>query len=154
MQAADSVVERALPNPEATAAFGARIGARLAPGDAVWLIGPIGAGKTTLARGLISAWCGFEEDAPSPTYTLLQTYEGPRGVLTHADLYRLETADDAFELGLEDALIDGPLVVEWPERLEGFAPPHRLEITLRPIAAGRLAHIAAHGRCKDFAHDL
>ena len=93
----------ALPDVAATLALGQRLGAQMKAGDVVCLWGDLGAGKTTLARGAIEAWTGQAEDAPSPTYTLVQTYEGPRGELWHVDLYRLKRPEDAWELGLEDA---------------------------------------------------
>lgn len=128
-----------------TQALGARLGAVLAPGDVVCLIGGLGAGKTTLARGAVSAWTGEEEEAPSPTYTLVQTYEGARGELWHCDLYRLKHADEALELGLEDAFAYAAVLIEWPERLEGALPRDRLEIALAPAGDGRRATLKAHG---------
>lgn len=135
----------ALPDATTTHALGRRLGAALAPGDVVALSGNLGAGKTTLARGAIQAWTGAEEDAPSPTYTLVQTYEGPRGELWHVDLYRLERADDAWELGLEDAFVQAACLIEWPERLGGRLPPDRLDIELTPMGEGRSAALTAHG---------
>lgn len=137
--------EITLPDAAATLAFGARLGARLEAGDVVCLIGGLGAGKTTLARGAISAWTGAEEEAPSPTYTLVQTYEGAKGELWHCDLYRLKRPEDAFELGLEDAFAFAATLIEWPERLGGALPADRLEINLAPEADGRRATLKAHG---------
>lgn len=135
----------ALPDAAATVALGRRLGERLAPGDVVCLSGELGAGKTTLARGAIEAWSRRSEDAPSPTYTLVQTYEGDRGELWHVDLYRLRRPEEAWELGLEDAFADAACLIEWPERLEGKLPPDRLEITLAPQGEGRSARLVAHG---------
>ncbi|GAM96658.1 tsaE protein [alpha proteobacterium U9-1i] len=129
----------------ATEALGARLGAHLSVGDVVCLSGGLGAGKTTLARGAISAWTGRDEEAPSPTYTLVQTYEGPRGELWHVDLYRLKTAEEAWELGLEDAFAGAACLIEWPERLDGYLPPSRLDIALEPRDGGRVARLAGHG---------
>lgn len=137
--------EFALPDPAATGALGARLAAQLAPGDVVCLSGNLGAGKTTLARGVIGAWTGGQEEAPSPTYTLVQTYEGPRGELWHVDLYRLKRPDDAWELGLEDAFAAAATLIEWPERLEGQLPRDRLDIALTPVGEGRRAALVAHG---------
>jgi len=108
------VIARDLPDAAATAALGAQLAAALRPGDVVLLWGGLGAGKTTLARGLIAAWTGIDEDAPSPTYTLVQVYESARGPLWHMDLYRLEDAEEALELGLEDALVEAVTLIEWP----------------------------------------
>ena len=134
-----------LPDAPATVALGGRVGARLAPGDVVALWGGLGAGKTTFARGAIEAWTGQPQDAPSPTYTLVQTYEGPRGELWHTDLYRLKRPEDAWELGLEDAFASAACLIEWPERLEGALPRDRLDIAFAPEGEGRLATLTAHG---------
>jgi len=135
----------ALPDAMATLAFGRRLGERLGVGDVVCLSGNLGAGKTTLARGAIEAWTGYPDETPSPTYTLVQTYEGGRGELWHVDLYRLKQADDAWELGLEDAFASAACLIEWPERLEGQLPRDRLEIELKPVGEGRCAALRAHG---------
>ena len=135
----------ALPDAAATLALGRRLGARLGPGDVVCLSGNLGAGKTTLARGVIEAWTGAAEEAPSPTYTLVQTYEGARGELWHVDLYRLKRAEDAWELGLDDAFASAATLIEWPERLEGQTPRDRLDIELSPAGEGRRAVLTAHG---------
>ncbi len=114
----------------ATAALGAAIAAALRPGDLVTLSGPLGAGKSVLARGLVRALTTPGEEVPSPTFTLIQTYGGRGLPLAHLDLYRLRRPEEAWELGLEDALADGAAVVEWPERLGAALPPDRLEVTL------------------------
>lgn len=132
-----------LPDAAASQQFGEALGARLAPGQIVFLIGDLGAGKTTLARGIIAAWCRATQETPSPTYTLAQGYEGPSGVLTHMDLYRLRQPEEVFELGLEDAMEEGPVLIEWPDRLGAFTPKRRVEITLTWQGAGRLARLAA-----------
>jgi tRNA threonylcarbamoyladenosine biosynthesis protein TsaE len=112
----------------------------------VCLSGGLGAGKTTLARGAIEAWTGQPEEAPSPTYTLVQTYEGARGQLWHVDLYRLKRPEDAWELGLEDAFFDAACLIEWPERLEGQLPRERLDIALTQDGDGRRAVLSGAGR--------
>ena len=137
----------------ATAALGARIAAALRVGDLVTLSGPLGAGKSVLARGLVRALVGPHEEAPSPTFTLIQLYDGPAFSLAHLDLYRLRRPEEAWELGLEDALAEGAAVVEWPERLGGSLPPDRLELALasdpdapEPAAsARRLARLQGFG---------
>jgi tRNA threonylcarbamoyladenosine biosynthesis protein TsaE len=135
----------ALPDAMATLALGRRLGERVGPGDVVCLSGNLGAGKTTLARGAIEAWRGYSDDVPSPTYTLVQTYEGDRGELWHVDLYRLKQPDDAWELGLEDAFASAACLIEWPERLEGQLPRDRLDVELKPDGEGRSAALTAHG---------
>lgn len=134
-----------LPDPAATVALGRRLGVRLAPGDVVCLTGNLGAGKTTLARGAIEAWTGRDDETPSPTYTLVQTYEGASGELWHVDLYRLKRAEDAWELGLEEAFHNAACLIEWPERLEGRTPRDRLDIELTPAGDGRSARLTGHG---------
>jgi tRNA threonylcarbamoyladenosine biosynthesis protein TsaE len=141
--------EIALPDAAATHALGLRLGAHLGTGDVVCLAGNLGAGKTTLARGTIEAWTGQQEDAPSPTYTLVQTYEGARGELWHVDLYRLKRPEDAWELGLEDAFSTAACLIEWPERLEGQLPRNRLDIELTPSGEGRTAALTAHGAWRE-----
>jgi tRNA threonylcarbamoyladenosine biosynthesis protein TsaE len=117
--------------PEALEQLGARIAAALQAGEAVCLFGALGAGKSTLARGLVRALLDDPEaEAPSPTFTLMQAYEGAHLSVAHFDLYRLKRPEEAFELGLDEALDVGAVVIEWPERLEGALPPDRLELHL------------------------
>lgn len=138
-------LEIALPDAAATLALGRRLGERLDPGDIVCLSGGLGAGKTTLARGAIEVWTGVHEEVPSPTYTLVQTYEGARGELWHVDLYRLKRPEDAWELGLEDAFVSAACLIEWPEHLAGRLPRDRLDVVLTPSQDGRTAKLSAHG---------
>lgn len=117
-----------LPDEKATARFGESLAARLRAGDVVALSGPLGAGKTTLARAIIAALTERDE-APSPTFTLVETYDAGAFPLHHFDLYRLEKAEDVWELGFEDAL-DGVSLIEWPERIERLLPASTLLIRL------------------------
>ena len=94
------------------------------------LRGDLGAGKTSFARSFISAAMGRAEEVPSPTFTLLQVYETPLGIIHHFDLYRLESPDDALELGIEDAFAEGLCLIEWPDRLGPWLPHHRLDVDL------------------------
>jgi tRNA threonylcarbamoyladenosine biosynthesis protein TsaE len=98
--------------------MGALLAAMLNPGDAVVLSGDLGAGKTTFARGVLNA-LGLQGEAPSPTFAIVQPYEPPevRMAIWHVDLYRLEEADDAIELGLDEARDYAALLIEWPERM-------------------------------------
>ena len=123
---------------EATIAFGAALASILAPGDVVCLTGPLGAGKTTLARGLIKAATGAAE-APSPTFALVETYEAPQAAIWHFDLYRLETAEEIWELGFEEAIDQGICLIEWPERIEAQLPADPLIIALNPTQTPRQA---------------
>lgn len=119
----------ALPDLAATAALGAAIAGQLRRGDAVLLKGDLGSGKTTLARAILAA-LGVDETVPSPTFTLVQTYETPRFPVSHYDLYRLKRSSELEELGLEEALDDGAALIEWPERAEGRLPPDALSVHL------------------------
>ena len=119
-----------LDNEAATGRLGAAIAAELKPGEAICLTGPLGAGKSTLARALVRALTTPTEDVPSPTFTIVQFYEGARLKVAHFDLYRLTSADEAYEIGLDEALEDGAAVIEWPERLEGHLPPDRLDVEI------------------------
>ncbi len=136
-----------LADEAATARLGAAIARRLQAGEAVCLSGPLGAGKSTLARALVRALTTPEEDVPSPTFTLAQFYEGPRLKVAPFDLYRLSNPDEAYEIGLDEALDDGAAVIEWPERLAGRLPPDRLdiEIAFDDGGEGRRATLTPHG---------
>lgn len=138
-----------LADEAATARLGQAIAARLRPGEAVCLSGPLGAGKSTLARALVRALTRPEEDVPSPTFTLVQFYEGPRLKVAHFDLYRLSNPDEAYEIGLDEALDEGAAIIEWPERLEGQLPADRLDVEIAPEMTdggeGRSARLTPHG---------
>lgn len=115
----------------AVCALAGQIGATLAPGDVVALFGDLGAGKTTFARALIRSRFGADTEVPSPTFTLVQVYaEDTTMPLWHVDLYRLSDALEAEELGLDEALSHGALLVEWPERWGAGLPEARLDVTL------------------------
>lgn len=106
--------------------------ARLAgPGDVIALQGDLGSGKTALARAFIRTLTGnAEEEVPSPTFTLAQLYDYDSGTIWHFDLYRLEKAEDALELGIEDAFAEGISLIEWPDRLGGWLPAEHLTVAL------------------------
>lgn len=106
----------------------------LKTGDVLTLKGDLGAGKTAFARALINALPGDEEEVPSPTFTLVQTYERGDVTVWHFDLYRLkEETKDILELGWEDARRFGVSVVEWADRLGGLLPKDRLEIEIKQV---------------------
>ena len=134
-----------LVNEAATARLGVAIARRLRAGEAVCLSGPLGAGKSTLARALVRALTRPDEDVPSPTFTLVQFYEGKALKVAHFDLYRLANADEAYEIGLDEALEDGAAVIEWPERLAGRLPPDRLDVEIEFLGEGRQARLTPHG---------
>jgi tRNA threonylcarbamoyladenosine biosynthesis protein TsaE len=128
-----------LADETATAALGATLAARLHPGDVVGLQGELGSGKTTLARAILRAAAGDPElIVPSPTFTLVEVYETPRGTFWHFDLYRLDAPQQVFELGWEDALAEGIVLIEWPQRLGNLLPKH-LSVTLEVDGDGRRA---------------
>lgn len=108
--------ELACATRDATLAFARGLAARLAPGDTLLLEGDLGAGKSEVARTIIQERMGGAIEVPSPTYTLVQHYAAPTGDILHADLYRLNGADELVELGLDDAIGRALLLVEWPER--------------------------------------
>lgn len=135
-----------LPSEEATDALGIRLARHLARGDTILLTGPIGAGKSQLSRAIIRARLGRMEDVPSPTFTLVQTYDAPDADIWHADLYRLSHPDEVFELGLEEAFSTAICLIEWPERLGPYAPADAIHISLSPEGEGRRAVISFAGR--------
>lgn len=146
-----------LTDEAATAALGARLSKIARRGDIIALKGDFGAGKTTLARAFIRA-LGEDGEVPSPTFTLVQVYEAGTVPVWHFDLYRLTAAEEAWELGIEEAFTSGIALIEWPERLGGLLPQRHLAIALefgrqpeerRAVVSGeatwhaRLAEIAA-----------
>jgi tRNA threonylcarbamoyl adenosine modification protein YjeE len=135
-----------LADEEDTRRLAEDVAAMLAPGDMVALGGGLGAGKTVFARAMIRALAHDPGlNVPSPTFPLRIDYPLPRFAIAHADLYRIGDASEAEELGLEEALAGGALIVEWPERLGRPLSPDRLDISLSIAGEGRRARIAAHG---------
>lgn len=135
-----------LPDLVAMDRYGRRIAAVLRKGDVVALSGGLGVGKTTLARAILTA-LGYPGEVPSPTFTLVETYEAPPLSLrvVHADFYRLEHPSELAEIGLEDYREDAALLAEWPDRAGGFSHEAAcLEITLEVAEEGRIA-IASGG---------
>jgi tRNA threonylcarbamoyladenosine biosynthesis protein TsaE len=137
-----------LEDEAATARLGAAIALALKAGEAVCLSGPLGAGKSTLARALVRALTAPDEDVPSPTFTLVQFYDGAGLKIAHFDLYRLTNPDEAYEIGLDEALDEGAAVIEWPERLAGSLPADRLDVEIAIEGKGRVARLTPHGAWK------
>ena len=136
----------ALKNEADMMAVGAKIATIAQKGDVICLIGGLGAGKTTFARGFLqNAMCvGPDTEIPSPTFTLVQTYESEAFPIWHFDFYRIESPDDVYEIGLEEALDTGVSLIEWPEKAGDLLPEERLEILIEPIETGRQVRFFGH----------
>ncbi len=143
----DKAVTIDLPDERATAALARRLAPLLRAGDVVALNGQLGAGKTAFARALIRALAGDDEDVPSPTFTLVQSYDASGGRIYHFDLYRIAHPDELIEIGWEEALSDGIVLVEWPHRAGPLLPARRLEVDIAfgDTATARCATLTAAG---------
>jgi tRNA threonylcarbamoyladenosine biosynthesis protein TsaE len=132
-----------LKDSAATDMFGRTLATVLRQGDVVTLSGDLGAGKTSLARGLLAA-LGLADEAPSPSYSIVISYDPPQTTLPiwHVDLYRINAPAEIEELGLDDALVDGALVIEWPERLGSRSWPETLQLALL-VAEDGSRHLTA-----------
>lgn len=134
-----------LPNEAATLALGARLADALRPGDLLFLLGDLGAGKTTLARGLLHA-LGYQQAIKSPSYTIVEPYQQPGKLVYHFDLYRLSDPEELMDIGLTDYLSEDALImVEWPQKAQILLPQPTLECHLRNVSDGREATLTAHG---------
>lgn len=140
-----------LPDEAATRALGAALAHMARPGDVIALAGTLGTGKSTLARAFVQALTSEDEEVPSPTFTLVQIYDADAGQIWHFDLYRLEKAEEAFELGIEDAFIDGICLIEWPDRLGRLMPRKRLDVALSAgeTETARRATLTSHVQWDD-----
>ncbi|MCC6913132.1 MAG: tRNA (adenosine(37)-N6)-threonylcarbamoyltransferase complex ATPase subunit type 1 TsaE [Rhodospirillaceae bacterium] len=149
----------ALPTEDDTVALGTALAGIARAGDVIALNGPLGAGKTTLARGFITALTQVDEDVVSPTFTLVQVYDADAAPIWHFDLYRLSQVQDVLELGWDEALSGGISVVEWPERLGALLPKNRLDVMLSSHPGSNERRAALHGgaqwkdRIADMTHD-
>lgn len=146
----DALIGIELDGEAQTGELAGRVAAVCGVGDVIALAGDLGVGKTVFARAFIRAYLGRAEEVPSPTFTLLQTYGGEADGSTpvhHFDLYRLNDASEAYELGFEEAITDGVTLIEWPDRLGDLLPVDRLDLELRqgPRPDSRLARLTGHG---------
>jgi tRNA threonylcarbamoyladenosine biosynthesis protein TsaE len=144
--AAPSGSTQPLADLAATEALARRLAVLAEAGDIIGLGGNLGAGKTAFARAFIRARTG-ETEVPSPTFTLVQTYEGGGAPIWHFDLYRLQDSAEIYELGIEEAFETAISLIEWPERMAGDEPPDWLELRLEPgaEAGARRAVFTPHG---------
>lgn len=126
-----------LPHPQDTEALAKRLAPLARPGDVLLLSGAIGAGKSLFARAFIRARLDAAIDVPSPTFTLVQTYDHPAGDIWHADLYRLGSPLEVIELGLDEAFQTAICLIEWPDRLGDMQPAGAIHLTFE---AGETAH--------------
>ncbi|MSO98396.1 MAG: tRNA (adenosine(37)-N6)-threonylcarbamoyltransferase complex ATPase subunit type 1 TsaE [Rhodospirillaceae bacterium] len=133
----------------ATERLAAQIAELALPGDVLTLSGGLGAGKTTFARGFIQALMKAPVEVPSPTFTLVQTYDTTKGPVWHCDLYRLNKPQDSLELGLEEAFGNAICLIEWPERLDGLLPASRLAMSIALDGTARRISMDGNGQWRE-----
>ena len=121
---------------EETAQLGKKISVLSRSGDVFALYGTLGVGKSVFARAFVQNLCGKTE-VPSPTFTLVQIYETAEFEIYHFDLYRLKSAEEIFELGMEEAMYEGVCLIEWPEKMASYLPRKAIKITITPYKNGR-----------------
>lgn len=117
-------------NETETLKYAAKFAKNLKPGDIIALRGSLGSGKTVFSKGVIQALCRPDTDVPSPTFTIVQSYDTIKGPLYHFDFYRLKTPEEAYEIGIEDAFADGICLIEWPEKIGSLLPQKHIDVFL------------------------
>ena len=144
-----------IPSAEEMENFGMALG-RLCPETfSIYLEGDLGAGKTTLARGILRA-CGFQGKVKSPTYTLVESYSTAAGEIFHFDLYRLESAEELANIGFRDYFAESSLLLlEWPEKAKAILPPADLVIVFQIEPSGRILQlISASPKAEELVQQL
>ena len=121
-----------------TISFAKKFAKTLKGNEIVALWGTLGMGKTVFAKAVIQELTGRKEDVPSPTFTLLQTYDSPKGEIFHFDFYRLKSPNEAYEIGIEDAFESGISLIEWPEKIGTLLPRRAINIYFKMTNKGRL----------------
>ncbi len=134
-------------NEDETKEFGKALAAFAKKGDVFALFGTLGMGKSVLARAFIQNFIG-DSEVPSPTFTLLQTYEAPDFEIFHFDLYRIKSAEEIFELGMEDALQGGVCLIEWPEKMGAYLPKNVFKLEIAPFSNGRRIVVSTRDEAK------
>ena len=129
-------------NEKETAELGKKIARLCRQGDIFALYGTLGVGKSFLARAIVQELCGMTE-VPSPTFTLVQMYEAPNFEIYHYDLYRLKSAEEIFELNIEEAMYEGVCLIEWPEKMGGYLPRHAIKVKITSDGETRQIEINA-----------
>lgn len=143
----NSLLTFELADENATISLGQSLAHLAQKGDVFALYGTLGMGKSVLARAFIQELTGATE-VPSPTFTLLQSYDASDFEIYHFDLYRLKTAEEIFEIGVEEALYDGVCLIEWPERMANYLPRDIIKITITPQGQGRCLSIDCDDHAK------
>lgn len=143
----DYKIEINLATEEETKKIGKQLAHLARKGDVFALYGTLGMGKSVLARAFVQELCG-QGEVPSPTFTLLQTYEAPEFEIYHFDLYRLKSAEEIFEIGVEEALYSGVSLIEWPDKMAGYLPRDIFRLEITPQGEGRKLTIETRSKEK------
>ena len=129
------------PDEASTVIFGKKLAQMAKQGDIFALFGTLGMGKSVLARAFIQSLTGAEE-VPSPTFTLVQSYDAPDFEIFHYDLYRIKSPEEIFEIGMEEAVYQGVSLIEWPEMMGGYLPRNCFRVEITPQKDGRMITIS------------
>ena len=149
-------VEHLLPDVTATASLASALARLVVKGDVILLEGDLGVGKTAFAKHFINTLLDEPEEVPSPTFTLVQTFQTPDFSIWHFDLYRLQHEEEVYELGIEDAFAEGVSLIEWPGLAEAMLPENILTITLTygENKGSRKAILAGQGHWQEKLHHI